>query len=203
MAEEDNKSNNTKIAVTAIMTILFGFVFILALILFGMRVQNNIDAKKEEKKRSEEIVTINSVDFTTSSFAYKAPDSAIESKNYLINKIKNGAEQDYLVINSNSMLEDVMNAIRGTSGDNTISYSVDENFFNSGSVIAVTREASKLGSFEVKTVTRDADYNLQIDATEKIDGENPAEGYINGYVVFVKISNIQPKNIEVKVTKEE
>ena len=65
MAEEDNKSNNTKIAVTAIMTILFGFVFILALILFGMRVQNNIDAKKEEKKRSEEIVTINSVDFTT------------------------------------------------------------------------------------------------------------------------------------------
>ena len=202
MAEDDNKINNTKIAVTAIMTILFGIVFILALILFGMRVQNNIDLKKEEKKKSEEIVTINSVDYETVSFGYKAPNSAIESKDYLVNNIKANTNTSYIVINSNSMLEDALNAIRGASGDNGISYSVEENFFNSSSIIAVTREASKLSGFEVKTVTRDADYNLQIDTAGKYDGVDPGEDQINGFVVLVKVRNIQPNYIDVKETKE-
>lgn len=201
MSEEENNSNNTKIAVTAIMSILFGVVFILALILFGMRVQNNIDAQKEEKKRSEEIVTINSVDFDTDSFGYQAPADGDDMTNYLVNAIKADTNENYLVINSNSMLEDVLNALRGASGDNGISYSVDEGFFNSGSIILVTGEAARLSDFSVKTVTRDAQYNLQIDATAEYNDSNLDT--IDGRAVFVKIRNIQPKNVEVKVEKAE
>jgi len=201
MSEEENNSYNTKIAVTAIMSVLFGVVFILALILFGMRVQNNIDAQKEEKKRSEEIVTINSVDFDTDSFGYQAPADGDGTMNYLVNIIKADTNKNYLVINSNSMLEDVLNALRGASGDNGISYSVDESFFNSGSIILVTGEAARLSDFSVKTVTRDAQYNLQIDATAEYDDSDLDT--IDGRAVFVKIRNIQPKNVEVKVEKVE
>lgn len=199
MSEE--KSNNIKIAVTAVISVLFGAAFIMALILFGMRVQNNMDARKEERKREEEVITINSVDFDTISFSYKVPGQGDDYENYLVNTIKKGTDSNYLVINSNTVLEDVLNALRGASGDNNISYTVDENFFNSGSVILVTQEGAKLSSFEAMTVTRDAQYNLQIDANAKYDESNI--GDVKGYAAFVKISNIQPNSVEIKVEKEE
>lgn len=202
--DQDTKSNNIKIAITAVISVLFGAVFIMALILFGMRVQNNIDNKAAEKKKADEIITINSVDFETAAFSYGIPNADKDSVgNYLQMLIGDkdvDAKSGYYLINSKSKLEDVMNAIRAASGDETLSYDVDDNFFNSGSVIAVIREAKKLDKFEVVTVTRDADYDLQIDANEKYDSNAKDEKV--GRVVFVKISNIQPKDIEVKVKEE-
>jgi hypothetical protein len=204
MSEEDHdiKTNNIKIAVTAVMSVLLGAAFILALISFGMRVQTNIDNREEQKKKSDEVVTINSVDFDTTSFSYKVPESDSDTpKNYLVGLVEKNSEESYILINSKSKLEDVMNAIRGASGNEGISYDISDNFFNSGSIVAVTREASGLSDYSVKTVTRDASYNLQFDTTEKLGGDK--EAGIMGRVVFVKISNIQPKGIEIKADKEE
>ena len=202
--DQDTKSNNIKIAITAVISVLFGAAFIMALILFGMRVQNNIDNKAAEKKKADEIITINSVDFDTTNFSYDIANSDKDQEgNYLQTLIGDkdvSAKSSYYLINSKSKLEDAMNAIRAASGNETLSYDVDDNFFNSGSVIAVIREAKKLDKFEVVTVTRDADYNLQIDANEKYDSDAKDEKV--GRVVFVKISNIQPKDIEVKVKEE-
>lgn len=194
--EQDAKSNNIKIAITAVMSILLGAAFIMALILFGMKFQSNLDAKAEEKKKSEEIVTINSVDFDTDSFSYTAPANDGSDMTQLVNTIKKDTNESYLVIDSNSMLEDVLNALRGMSGDNNISYSVEDGFFNSGSIVLVTHEAATLSDFEVKTVTRDAEYNLQIDVSAKYEDKD--QDTIDGRAAFVKIRNIQPKNIEVK-----
>lgn len=202
--EHDIQSNNIKIAVTAVISVLFGAAFIMALILFGMRVQNNIDNKAAEKKKADEIVTINSVDFETTSFSYSIPNAEKDQEgNYLQMLIGDkdiSAKSGYYLINSKSKLDDVMNAIRAASGNETLSYNVDDGFFNSGSVIAVIRETKKLDKFEVVTVTRDADYNLQIDANEKYNSDAKDERV--GRVSLVKISNIQPKDIEVKVKEE-
>ena len=205
MSEEDYKvkANNTRIAVTAVMTVLFGIVFILALILFGMNVQEKVNERKEQRKKETEVVTINSVDFETTSFSYSAPmtdESGEKNTNYLIKSIYPDSNADYLVINSKTMLEDVLNAVRRNSNIDNISYDIDSSFFESGSVIAVTREAASLSEFKVNTVTRDADYNLQINGVEKYD--QTTTGKLSGYIVFIKISNIQPKGIEIKVTKE-
>lgn len=199
--ENDVKQNNIKIAVTAVFSVLLGAAFILALIHFGMRVQNNIDTKAEEKKKADEVITINSVDFQATNFSYKIPknDTDEESKNYLVKLINKESDLDYVVVNSNSVFEDVMNAIRAASGNENISYNVSDGFFNSGAIIAVTREANCLESFDVKTVTRDADYNLQIDA----DYKQCEGGDKSGYVSLVKISNIQPKGVEIKANRED
>ena len=199
--ENDVKQNNIKIAVTAVFSVLLGAAFILALIHFGMRVQNNIDTKAEEKKKADEVITINSVDFQATNFSYKIPknDTDEESKNYLVKLINKESDLDYVVVNSNSVFEDVMNAIRAASGNENISYDVSDGFFNSGAIIAVTREANCLESFDVKTVTRDADYNLQIDA----DYKQCEGGDKSGYVSLVKISNIQPKGVEIKANRED
>ena len=206
MSEEDYKvkANNTRIAVTAVMTVLFGIVFILALILFGMNVQEKVNERKEQRKKETEVVTINSVDFETAAFSYSIPNADKDGVgNYLQMLIGDkdvDAKSGYYLINSKSKLDDVMNAIRTASGNESISYNVDASFFNSGSIIAVIREAKKLDKFEAVTVTRDADYNLQIDANEKYNSDAKDEKV--GRVSLVKISNIQPKGIEIKVTKE-
>ncbi len=199
--ENDVRQNNIKIAVTAVFSVLLGAAFILALIHFGMRVQNNIDTKAEEKRKADEVITINSVDFQATNFGYKIPknDTDEGSKNYLVKLINKESDLDYVVINSNSVFEDVMNAIRAASGNENISYNVSDGFFNSGTIIAVTREANCLESFDVKTVTRDADYNLQIDA----DYKQCEGGDKSGYVSLVKISNIQPKGVEIKANRED
>lgn len=202
--EQETRSNNIKIAVTAVISVLFGAAFIMALILFGMRVQNNIDAKADEEKKANEIVTINSVDFETAAFSYSIPNADKDGVgNYLQMLIGDkdvDAKSGYYLINSKSKLDDVMNAIRAASGNENLSYDIDSSFFNSGSVIAVIREAKKLDKFEAVTVTRDADYNLQIDANEKYNSDAKDEKV--GRVSLVKISNIQPKGIEVKVKEE-
>lgn len=202
--DQETRSNNIKIAVTAVISVLFGAAFIMALILFGMRVQNNIDAKADEEKKANEIVTINSVDFETAAFSYSIPNADKDGVgNYLQMLIGDkdvDAKSGYYLINSKSKLDDVMNAIRTASGNESISYNVDASFFNSGSIIAVIREAKKLDKFEAVTVTRDADYNLQIDANEKYNSDAKDEKV--GRVSLVKISNIQPKTIEVKVKEE-
>ena len=202
--DQETRSNNIKIAVTAVISVLFGAAFIMALILFGMRVQNNIDAKADEEKKANEIVTINSVDFETAAFSYSIPNADKDGVgNYLQMLIGDkdvDAKSGYYLINSKSKLDDVMNAIRTASGNESISYNVDASFFNSGSSIAVIREAKKLDKFEAVTVTRDADYNLQIDANEKYNSDAKDEKV--GRVSLVKISNIQPKTIEVKVKEE-
>ena len=202
--EHDIQSNNIKIAITAVISVLFGAAFIMALILFGMRVQNGIDNKAAEKKKADEIITINSVDFDATSFSYSIPNAEKDQEgNYLQMLIGDkdvSAKSDYYLINSKSKLDDVMNAIRAASGNENLSYNIDSSFFNSGSVIAVIREAKKLDKFEAVTVTRDADYNLQIDANEKYNSDAKDERV--GRVSLVKISNIQPKGIEVKVKEE-
>lgn len=202
--DQETRSNNIKIAVTAVISVLFGVAFIMALILFGMRVQNNIDAKADKEKKANEIVTINSVDFETATFSYSIPNADKDGVgNYLQMLIGDkdvDAKSGYYLVNSKSKLDDVMNAIRAASGNENISYNVDASFFNSGSIIAVIRESKKLDKFEAVTVTRDADYNLQIDANEKYNSDAKDEKV--GRVSLVKISNIQPKNIEVKVKEE-
>lgn len=208
MSEEEKKyeSNNVKIAVTAVMSVLLGAAFIMALILFGMRVQNNINARTEEKKKTDEVVTINSVDFETTNFSYNIPltNNGEAESNYLINKIsKESTDRDYVVLNSNDALRDALSAIRTAAGSEAINYEVEEGFFNASSIIMVTREADKLTDFQVKTVTRDANYNLQIDAADAYENEAKDSYKPVGQVVFVKVRNIQPKAIEVNVAKEE
>ena len=111
--EHDIQSNNIKIAITAVISVLFGAAFIMALILFGMRVQNGIDNKAAEKKKADEIITINSVDFDATSFSYSIPNAEKDQEgNYLQMLIGDkdvSAKSDYYLINSKSKLDDVMN----------------------------------------------------------------------------------------------
>lgn len=208
MSDEENskyESNNIKIAATAILSVLVGAAFILALIHFGMSVQQNIDSQAEKKQEEEKIVSIINVDYSSAMFGYNVPAGLVteeehekQSKNYLISGIREDYDENYLIIDNKDLLDEALDAIRSSSNNSEISYSVEDNFFSSGSVILITSEKSGLSSLSAKTVTRDENNNIQIDASEEIGQSNLADA-VEGRAVFVKIRNIQPNSVKVNI----
>jgi hypothetical protein len=198
MTEEDHEkyeSNNFKIAATAVVSVLLGAAFILALIQFGMNVQQDIDTRTAEKKEAEKIVSIMSVDYSTADFAYTVPDA--DTDNYLVSSIKEDAKDNYLVVTSKDTLDSIINTIRKSSGDESISYSVDDKFFESGAIIVVTGEGADLASLKVNSVSRDEDYNIQIDVKKEMNPTETEDSPVRGFASFVKIRNIQPNDVKV------
>ena len=63
---------------------------------------------------------------------------------------------------------EVMAHITGYNGE-TPFYQVEDKFFNSSSVVAVPYEVAGLTSLSVKSVTRDENYNIQIDLKAEKD----------------------------------
>lgn len=211
MSDEEQQhkyeSNNLKIAITAIVSVLLGSAFLLALINFGMNVQKDIDAKTEQKKESEKVVSIINVDYSAASFSYIAPQSngpmteeefGNLPKNALISSIKEDYDENYLVIDNQDLLDRALDKIRRASGDESISYTVEEKFFSSGSIIMITHESSGIVGLPVSGVSRDENYNIQIDATVK-KGESKVADSTEGFATFVKIRNIQPNSVKVKI----
>ena len=209
MTDEENQkyeSNNIKIAVTAVLSVLLGAAFILAIIHFGMSVQQDIDAKIEVKKEKEKVVSIINVDYNSTLFGYTVSGGTMTReerdalpKNRLIEKIREGYDENYLVIDSQDLLDKVLDAIRSKSNDNSISYSVEKDFFSSGSVILVTSEEYGLSDIEIEAVSRDEENNIQIDASLRYDNVMNLADAKSGRAVLVKIRNIQPKSVEVKI----
>lgn len=198
MTEEDHEkyeSNNFKIAVTAVVSVLLGAAFILALIQFGMNVQQDIDSRSAAKKESEKIVSVMSVDYSTADFAYTVPDA--DTDNYLISTVKGDASDNYLVVTSKDTLESVLDVIRKSSGDDSISYGVDDKFFESGAVIVVTGEGTDLTSMKINSVSRDENYNIQIDVKKEMAPTESEDSPVRGFASFVKIRNIQPNGVKI------
>ena len=71
-----------------------------------------------------------------------------------------------------------------------------------GSASLVTSEKSGLGGLNIKSVSRDEDYNIQIDAVEKNVEKSSVQDASEGRAVFIKIRNIQPKSVKVNVGNE-
>ena len=214
MSDEEQQhkyeSNNLKIAITAVVSVLLGAAFLLALVVFGMNVQQDIDAKVEKKKESEKIVSIINVDYSTASFGYIdashgttviKEESDAKPKNSLIASVKENYDENFLVIDNQDLLDKVLDKIRRASHDESINYTVDEKFFTSGSIIMITREASGINALDINAVTRDNDYNIQIDAVAKYGSAQTVDA-IDARATFIKVRNIQPKSVKVNIEEE-
>ena len=201
--KQELESSISKTIVTAIMGVLIGAVFILALINFGMGIQLKY-SQKQATTASDKVFSIIAVDYSTASFDYNVANDlggGAKLDNYLVSLYDSSLNQNYLVIRSNDMLEKVMSSIRQASGNSALSYDIEEKFFYSGSIIMVAEESDNLADFSILSVTRDEDYNIQIDAKKKLSEDNCADT-CHGKAAFIKIHNIQPSNVTVNISKE-
>ena len=203
MTEEEKKieSNNTKIVFTAILSVFIGAAFIFALIAYGIGIQQKLDSEQEKRQESERIVSIIGVEYETSqAYSYIIPNGPMteeqSKKSYESHSLKTqdfSAGKDYIIIDSGDKLREVTSKVKAD-------YTVDDNFFLTGSIIAVIAESSTIDGMGIRGVTRDAYYNLSIDTTLS---KAPVTGadYTAGFVTFVKVANIQPDNVTVTFTE--
>ena len=202
MSEKDQEENhshistnyvNFKIVISAVFSVLLGAVAILALINFGMNVQKKFDTESKEQQAQNRVESIIAVDYEADAFSY----SGLLGSETLKDKLGLNGEEKAFIVDSKDKLSQVMEAITGIDGSEPF-YQVSDTFFNSSSVIVVPVEAASLNSAKVKSVTRDENYNIQIDI-EKDEDQGAKTGKFNGRALFVKLRNIQPADVTVNI----
>ena len=200
MGEEEQQDNhshistnyvNYKIVLSAIFSVLLGAVAVLALVNFGMNVQRKFDGEVEAEEKKEHITEIIAVDYQADTFGY----TVLEGSESLLKKLEVGENESSYTVISKDELGKVTEAIAGYGGASPF-YQIEDSFFNSSSVIVVPLETAGLTDLQVKSVTRDENYNIQIDLASTKD-KSIAD--VSGRVVFVKLSNIQPSYVTINI----
>ncbi|MBR5669620.1 hypothetical protein IKX12_00880 [Candidatus Saccharibacteria bacterium] len=200
MGEEEQQDNhshistnyvNYKIVLSAIFSVLLGAVAVLALVNFGMNVQRKFDGEVEAEEKKEHITEIIAVDYQADTFGY----TVLEGSESLLKKLEVGENESSYTVISKDELGKVTEAIAGYGGASPF-YQIEDSFFNSSSVIVVPLETAGLTDLQVKSVTRDENYNIQIDLASTKD-KSVAD--VSGRVVFVKLSNIQPSYVTINI----
>ena len=188
---EIQHSNNIKIAVTAVVSVILGIAFVLALITYGISVQQRINRDEEKKAKEDAVVSIIGVDYKTHDYAYDIPANIAEDdsfNNYLFYRIGIDQDKQYFVVDSKDKLDSVLSAA------GIESYPIDaDTFFLTSSIVVVNTEAEGLSGYSVTAVSRDENYNLQIDVKKSVDSDATKKGH----VAFVEVSNIQPSGVTV------
>lgn len=200
---EDCASSKGKIIATTAVMVVFGAALLLTLVWVGI----NIGSSKlfnPEVEETEQISEIIDVDYESLKISYNLgeKDPSKNKSGYLLQEY--GAQENYAIIKSMAQLERLQN-IYNAHSDNDInlagSMNLDSSFFNSGSIIAITEEASYSDINSVSSVYRDEKYNLSVTLQRMSFMTGVAITDLHGDLVLIKVENIQPKKVQVNISE--
>ena len=195
---------DSKIALTAILVIVFGAIFIIGLVVIGMQVSNkcqNGGACDNNQAADGPVLESIDVDYERTIVSYSVPEAESEDATNSFLALNGIKDEEYAIIRSSSELEDYVEAVNSlkTSGA-AFTYDVDSSFFKTGSIIVIAKEDDGLHLMDVEKVTRDESYNIHIESAYSTLSYDDTG---RGSVVFIKIQNIQPKAVSISWDKEE
>ncbi len=192
---------DAKVILTTVICFLAGAALVLGMVLFGIEANQRYNAmiQADENAAKSDVIDIISVKYETLSYSYDVDDTALAdptaSKQQTLLKKLGCIDDGYCLIKSNSEYQNILSEIKKFGGQLSENDLVlDEDFFNSGSIILVASEMPGLSNFSINSITRDGSYNLYID-TSSIAANDTDD--VTGKVMLIKIENIQPKQIEL------
>ena len=186
------------------MIVLGCIILILASVLLGMQLvkrEASLAESKTDEISGEYIEELHTLRFEPiASFSYISDDSATDGSVFLEGGIVGQAE--YQVIGSVDTAAKIIELARtklAETPDFSALEALDDDYYASGSVIAVAYEAPGLETFSVNKLSRDENHQVTAVAKAKT---NPTTANMAGQLVFVKVDNVQPKTIELDITQE-
>ena len=186
------------------MIVLGCIILILASVLLGMQLvkrEASLAESKTDEISGEYIEELHTLRFEPiASFSYISDDSATNGSVFLEGGIVGQAE--YQVIGSVDTAAKIIELARtklAETPDFGALEALDDDYYASGSVIAVAYEAPGLETFSVNKLSRDENHQVTAVAKAKT---NPTTANMAGQLVFVKVDNVQPKTIELDITQE-
>lgn len=209
MKEKEHRYYNASKVRLAVMTIfgtLLGACFIFFVVLFAMRLGTSEffkeDAKKKDQQSYAENYTLNYKEF---SMLYGLNDRAlVPGKSVLFQEYGDGGDSGFTVITRTAQLNRLQSIYQAVSGAETSLsdlLELDEDFFKSGSIIAISVEDTYIGSLQTIDLARDEEYNITIKLKrtdiEKNENEEAPRGA--GYLNLIKIDNVQPREVTIYI----
>ena len=190
---------NSKIILTAIMTVLIGAAFILMMIFAGMQISQKYEQNENATTQKEpEVEQVIELEYKAYEYSY-GTDSEYSETDHAQNLVFEQLDEKgkYILINDSERLGEVLDAItRVRGGANTEMPEVEEDFFISGCFIVVGVQDRGLSSSSVVGVHRDANYNVFVTLRKVADLDTMS---YSGSIYLIKLPNIQPKDIKISV----
>ena len=192
---------NSKMIIWVLIIIILGAAFIATMIGIGIGMSNSKEEPVAEEPADEPekpVLESIKVEYEETSMSYAAAqEPSTEYKNSLMHRY--GVDDaEYAVIRSASELDDFVDAVNyrsdGEDVANPFTYSVSDDFFKTGVIVAVAKEDAGLASMTVEDVYRNQNYNLQIYAKFASPNDTTA---VSGIFSLIQIQNIQPKAVEL------
>ncbi len=193
-----------KTILTTMLCTLVGVLFILCFIFVGIRMASGesiISANNED-------IEIIAIDYSLQQYDYVVQDWQIAKDTkapYIFTDLETKYSGGrYAVINSRTQLNTLMQTLNSiTSGDNFYGVGADDNFFESSSVVAIALEDINYSSYNIASITRNEDYNLQIniDAVRLADDAITERDSSDSDLFLVRVPNIQPRSVDVVINE--
>lgn len=165
----------------------------------GMKV-GIVDASNHNEAANSRDVAVINISYNSQSYHFASNELCLsgEASQCLMNQYS-ASDKDYAIIKSNDQLSRMVNIMNSYSGaGGAYSVNIPEDFFYSGSVVAIVKEDKKYDDLVVTNVYRDEKYNLHVDA--KVDeSANPDANVASAHVVLLSIPNIQPKEVYLSI----
>lgn len=198
--KEDVRLLDAHVILTVLICVFVGAIFVLGMIFFGMQIEKKVLSEGTETSTASDVDIIG-VSYETMNVPY-LPGGNTEEASLLYSLTGKKDASSYVIKTKaeyDSILTQVKEANRrlGESGVNIAtsgSLQLDEEFFQSGSVILFSVASDGLRNGYVSSLTRDEKYAITAEVRYAWGIEN--QQYI-GMAIFVKVPNIQPKDITV------
>ena len=204
---EDVRLLDMRVLLVTLICIFMGALFILCMIFFGMQIESKHINNVNSSNTSVENVDIIGLSYEAVSKNYDPESNRTGTP--ILEELNGGEEKGYYVIKTKEEFDSIFSRIQnrnfklaGEHENFTPNYDtldVDENFFASGSVVLFSVEGRGVSNGRVSSVTRDADYGLTVEIRYSQDY---ASTDYTASAMFVKIPNVQPKDLEANYMLE-
>lgn len=195
--------SKARIIILTIFGTLLGACFIFAVVFAAVRLGASDFFKEKPQEARTGGTDIMLLSYKEESLLYTLGDKEPkESGSYLFADYGLSDDAEYLVITRLTQLNNLQasyNKLSGSEMNFEMMLGVDENFFDSGSVIAVAVEGRYIGSLQTTKLSRDEQFGLNINMLQtNLDNVDfVTKPQLAGYLNLIKVENVQPKQLTV------